>query len=448
MNTLKSVCLSWLVVTGVVAGASGQPSATNINPALLYYQAFLVAPDLSEADHDFLWTKEWQGQALPERFGKLMAGYDNEFRLLRQAARAAVPCDWGIDMSEGPATLLPHLARTKAVLLTARFRALWALQRGRQADAREDLVAALVLGRNVARDGTLVSTLVQQAMEAIDCRTVAELFGRFSPENLQQLLDGLDAAPARRTAAACVPTEKAFFLDWLLRRIQELQQANPGDDAKVMAGVHELFASLLDSQEKSQDPQPGQTRMSGSTSQVQAGIAPHDEPQPVNAWERLTRAAGGTSAGVVKLVRDLEPFQEQLALALTLPHGEFEGRLEQLKAEVQSSPNPLLSMIFPSWEYVRSRELRSVMNLAMVRAAVEYKLHGPAGLQGVTDPWGQGPFEFERFVFQGVDRGFELKSACRVNGWQEVMIFVEKEGPAFYVNGRIAGQARPETYPK
>jgi hypothetical protein len=66
----------------------------------------------------------------------------------------------------------------------------------------------------------------------------------------------------------------------------------------------------------------------------------------------------------------------------------------------------------------------------------------------VTDPWGQGPFEFERFVFQGVDRGFELKSACRVNGWQEVMIFVEKEGPAFYVNGRIAGQARPETYPK
>jgi hypothetical protein len=215
-----------------------------------------------------------------------------------------------------------------------------------------------------------------------------------------------------------------------------------------MAGVHELFASLLDSQEKSQDPQPGQTRMSGSTSQVQAGIAPHDEPQPVNAWERLTRAAGGTSAGVVKLVRDLGPFQEQLALALTLPHGEFEGRLEQLKAEVQSSPNPLPSLFFPSWEYVRSRELRSLISLAMVRAAVEFKLHGLAGLQTVTDPWGQGPFEFERFLFQGVDRGFELKSACRANGWQEVMIFVENQGPAFYVNGRNAGEARPATYPK
>jgi hypothetical protein len=424
MNTLKSICLSLLVVAGVSAGANGQPSATKINPALLYYQAFLVAPDLSQADSDYLWTKEWQGQELPERFGKLVAGYDNEFKLVRQAARATVPCDWGIDMSAGPATLLPQLARTKAVLLAAKFRALWALQHGRQADAREELVAAFVLGRNVARDGTLISTLVQIAMESIDCRTVAELFGHFSTENLQQLLDGFEAAPARRTVAECVPTEKAFFLDWILRRIEALQQANPGDEAKVMNSVHELFAGVLDA------PAEG------------------EQPLPANSWERIAQAAGGTSAGVVKLVRDLEPFEQQLAVVLALPHGEYEGRMEQLMAEVQRSPNPLLSLLFPSWEKVRPRELMALMNLAMVRAAVEYKLHGLAALQNVTDPWGQGPFELQRFVFQGVDRGFELKSACRKNGWPEVLIFVEKDGPPFYVNGRNAGQARPATYPK
>jgi len=424
MKTLKSICLSLLVVAGVPAGASGQPSATNINPALLYYQAFLVAPDLSQADSDYLWTKEWQGQELPERFGKLVAGYDNEFRLVRQAARATVPCDWGIDMSAGPATLLPHLARTKAVLLAAKFRALWALQHGRQADAREDLVAAFVLGRHVARDGTLIAVLVQQAMESIDCRTVAELFGQFSPENLQQLLDGFDAAPARRTVAECVPTEKACFLDWILRQIEESQQANPGDDPRVMKGVHELFAGVLDAP------------------------AEQEEPLPANSWERIAQAAGGTSAGVVRLIHDLEPFEQQLAVVLALPHGEYEGRMDQLMAEARRSPNPLLSLLFPSWEKVRPRELMALMNLAMVRAAVEYKLHGQAGLQSVTDPWGQGPFEFQRFVFQGVDRGFELKSACRVNGWPEVLIFVEKQGPPFYVNGKIAGQARPATYPK
>src|ERR1035438_2512924 len=197
-----------------------------------------------------------------------MAGYDNEFKLVRLAARSAMPCDWGIDMSEGPAALLPHLGRSKAIVQAAKFRALWALQQGRQADAREELVAALVLGRNGARDGTLISTLVEIAIEAIDCRTVAELFGQFSTENLQQLWDGFEAAPARRTVAECVPSEKAFFLDWILRRIEEWQQANPGDDTKVMQGVRELFAGVLDA------PAEG------------------GGPLPANSWEQSARPGG------------------------------------------------------------------------------------------------------------------------------------------------------------
>lgn len=227
-----------------------------------------------------------------------------------------------------------------------------------------------------------------------------------------------------------------------------MQQANPGDDAKVMAGIHALLASTLYLQKETAEPQPGQTRMAGSTGPVQAASVREGSSQPGNWWERLTQAAGGTSAGMVKLIRDLESLDQPLARAVALPYGEYESGLEQLKAEMQRSPNPLPSLLLPAWEYVRSKELRALMNLAMVRAAVEYKLHGLAAMQSVTDPWGQGPFEFERFVFQGVDRGFELKSACRVNGWQEVLIFVEKEGPPFYVGGRIAGQARPATYPK
>ena len=71
MNTLKSVCLSWLVVTGALAGASGQSSPTNINPALLYYQAFLVAPDLSPADNDYLWTMAGSRQTQSPAFGSM-----------------------------------------------------------------------------------------------------------------------------------------------------------------------------------------------------------------------------------------------------------------------------------------------------------------------------------------------------------------------------------------
>src|SRR5208283_1248461 len=104
-------------------------------------------------------------------FGKFFAGYDSQFKLVRQAAQAAVPCDWGIDFSAGPATLLPQLARAKAITQAAHLRVMWELQHDRQADARDELLATFALGRNVSRDGTLISALVQIAIEAINCNT-------------------------------------------------------------------------------------------------------------------------------------------------------------------------------------------------------------------------------------------------------------------------------------
>ena len=102
-----------------------------------------------------------------------------------------------------------------------------------------------------------------------------------------------------------------------------------------------------------------------------------------------------------------------------------------------------LQLIMTRWLNSRAKEFRIQVMLAMVRAAIAYKLHGEQGLQSVTDPCGSGPFAFERFVFQGVDRGFQLKSPfCPERSYQQALIFVEKEGPSFLVDGPRAGQAR------
>src|SRR5215472_5291807 len=123
---MKSICLGFALAGSVAAGVGAEVARTDINPAQFYYQAFLVAPEpMSEADMDYLYSKEGLSQKLPERFDKIFAGYDSQFQLVRQAARSSVPCDWGIDMSAGPATLLPHLARAKAVAQAARFRVTW-----------------------------------------------------------------------------------------------------------------------------------------------------------------------------------------------------------------------------------------------------------------------------------------------------------------------------------
>jgi hypothetical protein len=415
MNTLKSICLSLLVVAGVSAGASGQPSATNINPALLYYQAFLARPNLEPADNDYLLsnTNNWRGQKLTPRFGELLAKYDAQFSLVRQAAHATVPCDWGIDRSKGPTRLMLHLARAKAVAQTARLRAMWALQQERPADACHDLVASLVLARNLSRDGTFISVLVQSAIEAIVCNAIAESFGRFSPDALQQLIEGLDAVPARGTMAAGVLNDKASFEDWASRRILELQHQNPGDDAKVMEGIRQ-FLGLA-------EPPPGEEDL----------------------WEHLMQAAGGTSDGVLQLLQERWRMYEKAAVVLALPYPEYESQMKEFSGEVEKSSNPFVTNSVPLFLKGRAKEFRIQVVLAMVRTAVEYKLHGEQGLQSVTDPCGQGPFALQRFVFQGVDRGFELKSPFDAGGFQQVLIFVEKEGPPFLIDGPHAGQALP-----
>src|SRR5437870_11517948 len=105
MRTMKSVWLSLAFLAWAILRVNADQPRTDINPALLYYQAFLLAPDFSPADRDYVFANDWRGQKFTERLGELLGQFDNEFKLVRQAAHSTVSCDWGIDMSPGPATL-------------------------------------------------------------------------------------------------------------------------------------------------------------------------------------------------------------------------------------------------------------------------------------------------------------------------------------------------------
>jgi hypothetical protein len=407
MKTTTFTCLALLILT--LPAAHGEPFRTDINPALLYYRAFLLAPDpMSDADRNYLESKKGKEEKLPERFGQIVAGYDNQSRMVRQAAHATVPCDWGVDLSAGPNTLLPHLGRARTVVQAAQLRAVWDLQHGRPEDARDELLASFVLGRNAGKDGLLIGALVQCAIEGQTYGTVAQHFGEFPPQILKELEEGFDAAPARYPMAACIPTGK-YFGDWILSKFQEMQKAHPGDDAKVMAGFREMVLAVTD----------------------------HD----TNLWSQIVAASAGTSEGVVKLLGEVDSLIPRVAELMALPQPEYEIQTQQFFADCHKSPNPFIAKSVLGWEKGRPREFRVQAQLAMVHAAAEYKLHGEAGLKSVMDPFGNGPFAFQRFVFKGVDRGFELKSAYAGADAPFVMIFVEKQGPAFEISGPDAGKA-------
>jgi hypothetical protein len=407
MKTTQFARLALLILT--LPAARGEPFRTDINPALLYYQAFLLAPDpMSDADRNYLESKKGKEEKLPERFGQILSAYDNQSRMVRQAAHATVPCDWGVDLSAGPNTLLPHLGRARKVVQTAQLRAVWDLQHGRPEDARDELLASFVLGRNAGKNGLLIGALVQCAIEGQTYGTVAQHFGEFPPQILKELEEGFDAAPARCPMAACIPTGK-YYGDWTLRKFQELQKAYPNDDAKVMAGLREMVL----------------------------GVTDHD----TNLWSQIIAASGGTSEEVVKLLGEVDSLIPRAAELMALPQPEYEIQTQQFFAECQKSPNPCIAKSVIGWEKSRPREFRAQAQLAMVHAAVEYKLHGESGFKNVMDPFGNGSFGFQRFLFKGVDRGFELKSAYASADAPFVMIFVEKQGAAFEVIGPDVGKA-------
>ncbi|HTG43629.1 MAG TPA: hypothetical protein VK633_03770, partial [Verrucomicrobiae bacterium] len=125
---------------------------------------------------------------------------------------------------------------------------------------------------------------------------------------------------------------------------------------------------------------------------------------------------------------------------MALPAAEYEEQAKQFSAEIENSANPLVSLSFPAFHKCRQKELGILAELAMIEGAIRYKTAGPAALPKIKDPSGQGEFSFGRFEFQGVDRGFRLRSEYEWRGFPEVLIFVEKAGPPFLVNGKNAGQ--------
>jgi len=398
--------------------SDGETFRTDINPALTYYRALLMAPEpMSEADRSYLESKKAREQKLPERFGKIVAESDRQFELVRQAAHATVPCDWGMDLSAGPNVAFPQLGRARAVCRTAQLRAVWGLEHGRQNDARDDLIASFVLARNLGSDRLLINAIVQYAIESLEYSTLAQHFGDFGPDTLKQLVEGFDAAPARLTISGCLPSEKQLG-DWLVTKVHELQKAYPGDDTRAMNEFRDSVAPAYAS--------VGYTDL----------------------WPRVMTASGGTTEGVLKLLRETEPLFERVAKIMALPQPEYETQVKEFSAELRKSANPFFATfdMFAGWAFgrervpFRSREFKVQAELAMIHAAVAYKLSGETGFKSVTDPFGNGPFGFRRFMFKGVDRGFEVKSAYAGAEAPFVMIFVEKQGTAFEVIGPDAGK--------
>jgi hypothetical protein len=290
----------------------------------------------------------------------------------------------------------------------------WHLENGRLDDARDDFLAAYVLARQTSRGSVLIGALVQFAMENILVSSVAENWFRFSPETLQQVMDGMAAAPARGTIVECIATERVAFRDWLARKIHGFQ-ADSRDEPEALEKVRGLMHSFMDPAESSESPAT---------------------PTP----EQIIESAGGTTAGLLRQLQELDALYDQAAALMTVPYVQFVPGIAAFTEKLEKNPNLMVQVFFPAFEKCRLKEFSIEEKTAILWAAFEYRRTGESALSVVPDPLFNEPFQFRRFQFEGADRGFELRSRLNVGEVPISMIFLEQDGPAFYLDGPNAGK--------
>ena len=392
---------------------------TDINPALLYFQAYQYMPHLSDADRKHLFDNPTGGawpNPLDEHARDLLKQYDNSFKGLHRARFAQVPCDWGYDLSDGPDALLPGLAPAKGLAQAARLRATLALDTNNFEAALDDLQGAFVLGRNLSRDHILISALVQFAMENILSWAVMENYYRLNAQELDQIVAAFNSAPPRGRIAETVTAEDNAFYRCILRKVQRMLADSNGDAESFWQKFEPFWNPLATDFDSNKGPDP-------SATEVRA-------------------AAQGKTDELLRMLNEMPAWYTETERLMDLPYAEYKAQAPAFFGRVEQSPNPFIRQFFRVFRNVRAKEFAVTVRMQMLRAAAAYKRGGIAALNAVQDPLIGGPFEFERVKFEGQDRGFQLKSKERLRDFDEVTIFLEKPGKFFWLDGKNAGTAR------
>ncbi len=342
------------------------------NAALKYWQAFSTMPKLDEKFQ----PGDVGTMPLDAKTKELVASAAYSLEQLHYGA--ALPrCAWGISLEEdGIRTLLPECQAARNLTALARLRIRLRFGEGKTAEAVDDAVDALTLGRHVSRDGTLIAVLVGIAIDAGVTDTLAADLPKLDAAALRKLAARLEALPSDYTSAEAIRVgEERAGLDWFIRQVKSTT-----DKEKLL--------NLLDEMTFSEG-------VGSSRAKAKAFL----------------EECGGTAEGVVKYAEETRPLYLAAAQALALPPGEFEKAWDALNKK--SADNPVSKLLFPAVNHVRQAEDRFNARRAMRKAALAILIDGPDAAKNQRDPFGDGPFEY--IPFEG---GFELRSKFKAQDKQ------------------------------
>jgi hypothetical protein len=364
MVKTTAVGLAFLIAAGVFA--ADKPDADlAANAALKYWCAFSTMPKLDEK------TAPVDVAAMPldDKAKALVASAD--YALEQMHYGAALPrCVWAPSMEEdGVRTRLPYLQAVRNLSALAVLRMRLRFEAGQKAEAVDDAIDALTLGRHASTDGTLISVLVGIAVDHSVTDVLAEHLPDLDKESLKKLAARLEMLPPAGTAAlAMLSAEEHGGLDWFIRQVKQ---------AKDKDQLLELLGEVSDG------PSADAKREAGKA---------------------LLEACGGTAEGILKFAQQARPLYEIVAKKMDLPPEQFDKEVGAL-VKGEAKDNPIFKLLFPAVSRVRAQEARLQTRQALRKAALAILIDGADAAKAQRDPFGDGPFEYQPF-----DGGFELRS--------------------------------------
>jgi hypothetical protein len=341
------------------AGAQTAPQVSQ-NAALQYWQAFNFLPhDHAELDK----LADWRKLPLDGKSEALISS----LRFLHAGAQMK-QCDWGVDLSQGPYTLLPFLNKSRPLTYQACLRVRFAISKKQWADAVDTGADALAAARHLNNPPVAISLLVSFANERDAIDALASGLNSFDRENLARLTTRLDSLPAMPTLSDSLKLESAMTVEWAEKKVRS---AGPNPN------WHETLGFL--------------------------GMR---EGKPdLNAVDQLVKEAGGTPDSIAAKIEALLPFYQEAAKldSSHLTQAEFNKQAQQLASKYAS--NPLASPILPQLEGIHNAVIAAQTRMTLLRAAIAVTQNGPDAVKQFTDPSDHQPI-----TYQPKSNGFELTS--------------------------------------
>ncbi len=356
MSIHQSSCLCGVfaaLLMPLVTFATQNPSTQPTNAAELYRRAFELLPDDL---HDSAILEDPVTAPLDEHAQELVKRCEQSLALMRQGSTVR-NCDWGIDYSPGPLTMLPHLQPSRLLAAVAVLQARLDFEHQQPAAAVATLLATMQMARQVGQEPLIICRLIQCGVEDKAVTVLAEQLPRLPKDTLNSLTAGLKNLPAAKAPSEAVRNESRVICDWITNTEEPPE---------------ELLGNLPNANEIQQ------------------------------LWaDPAARAAAAKS---------LQELFDEAASLLDLPTDDWGPAFAQWQDKIDGL-DPITGIFPPNLGYLREGTGKCAARMAMFEAAITIVQDGPDAAKKTRDPFDDGPFGYVNH-----DGGFTLSSSATVRG--------------------------------